>query len=300
MKTLTDSDFIAFVGKQESQYISMASEFYEETLERLKGRTQRHDNLPWSKTVGHIGFRPGEVTLWAGVNGSGKSQILGQVCAWMLDRKWLIASMEMLPAATMARMIRQIAGCEDVAERYVSEVFAFTDNRLWIYDQTDSVKPERILGMIHYAAKELGIDHIAIDSLIKCGVGREDYEAQASFVDRLCWAAKSHKVHIHLVCHIRKLDNEHKLPSKFDIRGAGEITDLVDNVLIVHRNKLKEEKQRKESLEDLTSEPDCILKCDKQRHGDWEGSFLLWHHKPSLQYTPDKTNRHMPYLLMED
>ena len=51
-----------------------------------------------------------------------------------------------------------------------------------------------------------------IDSLVKCGVGVDDYNAQKKFVDALCWAAKQHKVHIHLVNHIRKGNNETEIP----------------------------------------------------------------------------------------
>ena len=35
--------------------------------------------LPWRKTHPDFHFRPAEVTLWAGINGHGKSQIIGQV-----------------------------------------------------------------------------------------------------------------------------------------------------------------------------------------------------------------------------
>ena len=29
---------------------------------------------------------------------------------------------------------------------------------------------------------------------------------------------------------------------------------------------------------------DCVLKCNKQRHGDWEGSFSLWFHADSYRF----------------
>jgi len=194
------------------------------------------------KTHKLIGLRKGEVSLWAGINGHGKSQLLGQVCAWGLNNsKWLIASMEMLPEATMARMSQQAAGCNP-SDQYLMNVLNWTDNRLWIYDQTDTVKLDRILAIVHYAAKKLGINHIVIDSLIKCGINRDAYDKQAEFVDKLCWTAKNNLCHIHLVHHMRKGEKEESIPGKFDIRGASEITDLVDNVFIVHRNKRKEAK----------------------------------------------------------
>jgi len=135
---------------------------------------------------------------------------------------------------------------------------------------------------------------------MKCGVGREQYELQADFVDRLCYAAKAHRIHIHLVHHIRKGDDESRVPNKFDLRGAGEITDLADNVLIVWRNKPKEAKLRngKATEEDL-QKLDALLRVDKQRNGEWEGMVALWHHADSMQYVPDDRTQAMP-LIMED
>jgi len=297
MRKINENDFIKFVGKQESQFIVSAKDFTDGVIERFNGVQNFGDCLPWSKTHGKVRLRPSEVSVWVGINGHGKSQILGQICAWGVKKnKWLIASLEMKPEATMHRMVRQIAGCEDVAEEYVKKVMNYTDGRLWIYDQLDTVKSERILGMIHYAAQELGIEHVIIDSLMKCGIGSDDYNNQKDFIDRLCWAAKSENIHIHLVAHVRKGVDEGNRPGKFDVKGCSEITDLVDNVFVVHRNKNKEKKQDLGEAVD-NNEPDCTLTVAKQRHGEWEGVFLFWYHKRSMQYIPDTGNMAMRHTL---
>ena len=95
---------------------------------------------------------------------------------------------------------------------------------------------------------------------------------------------------------MRKGDKEQNVPDKFDIRGAGEITDLVDNVFIIHRNKAKEEKTRTNQMVN-PEDPDCMLVVAKQRHGEWEGMFKLWFHPPSKQYIPNPDNRIMSYEL---
>ena len=77
---------------------------------------------------------------------------------------------------------------------------------------------------------KLGCKHIVIDSLMKCGIGEEDYQAQGDFVDKLCWIAKKYDVHIHLVHHMRKGRSEDDIPDKFDVKGASRITDMVDNL----------------------------------------------------------------------
>ncbi len=301
MQLLSDTELLKFTGTQESQYLIRPSELIERVLELQQARRSRQgfavgDYLPWSKTHKHIGLRPAEVSLWAGINGHGKSNLLSQVCAWNLrSKKWLIASMEMLPTATMDRMTQQTAGC-DPSEDYTERFSRWTDDRLWIYDQTDSVKPERILAVVYYAATELKVDHIIIDSLMKCGIKKQDSDEQVTFVDRLCWLAKNTGCHIHLVHHIRKGDKETRVPNKFDIRGAGEVTDLVDNVFIIYRNKAKEQKIRARKEVD-PEDPDCLLINEKQRHGEWEGIIKLWFDLPSKQYIPTPENRVMAYAF---
>lgn len=286
MNKVIDDDLLNFMGEQESQYLISPASLIHEVNERIQyGDQCAGEKLPWSKTQNSFGMRKGEVTLWAGINGHGKSNLLGQVVGWNLQSKWLIASMEMLPAATMQRMVKQIAGSGNPSREYTENVLRWTDNKLWLYDQSDTIAVERILALIRYAAANT-IDHVVIDSLMKCGIKKDNLDGQAWFVDKLCWLAKANKIHVHLVHHIRKGQDEYRLPSKFDIRGAGEITDLVDNVIIIHRNK------RKEKGEGDQNAADCWLKIDKQRHFSWEGTFGLFYHKEAGQYSAD------PHKLM--
>ena len=312
MQIITDEiDYLKYLQEAGDSPIRPASDWREGVKQRLNGEQEQiGDRMPWGKTHKFVLLRPGEVSVWAGINGHGKSQILGQVSSWcMKGSKWLIASMEMKPEASLARMARQVAGAAHPSGDWIDRMIDWTDSRLWIYDQIDTVASDRILGMVHYAAQELGINHIVIDSLMKCGIGPDDYAKQKAFVDRLCWAAKAEDIHIHLVHHIRKGEKEGKIPDKFDIKGAGEITDLVDNVFIVHRNKEKEKKARMiesgpedqatkaAKLEELAPQPDTQLICAKQRHGEFEGAFSLWFHPASQQFTPTKENVPMPLAL---
>lgn len=289
MQKVIDDDLLNFMGEQESQYLINPSSLIDDVKDRIaNGETTRGDLLPWNKTHRYVGLRPGEVSLWAGINGHGKSNILGQVCAWGLKSNWLLASMEMLPASTMERMIKQISGTGKPSADFIERILKWTDDRLWLYDQTDTIASDRILALVRYAVSK-NINHVILDSLMKCGIRKDDLEGQAFFIDKLCWLAKKNKIHIHIVHHIRKGDSEYKIPDKFDIRGAGEVTDLVDNVFIVHRNKKKEETKDADQ-----NEPDCWLKVAKQRHFSFEGIFQLWFNTTTGQYTgdPNRTMLH--------
>jgi len=285
MQVLTDNDLLKFIGKQESQSLVVFDDYLAETKKRFEGGKDGYgDELPWERTNQDIRLRPQEVSLWAGVNGHGKSLMLSHVMAHLMkSSRVLIASMEMSIPAQAERMFRQISGSDKPTEPFIDLMSAWTNGRLWLYDQQDTVPPEKIIGMCMYAMAELDISHIVIDSLVKCGIRPDDYAGQKTFVDKLCFAAKTYGGHIHLVHHIRKGDKESNLPDKFDIKGAGEITDLVDNVFIVHRNKVKEEKaQGGEPVDEF--DPDAILVNAKQRHGEWEGKVPLYFDKASTQY----------------
>lgn len=129
--------------------------------------------------------------------------------------------------------------------------------------------------------KELGIDHMVIDSLMKCGIGTDDYTAQKDFVNDLCSVAQDTGLGIHLVVHMRKGENERSAPDKFDVKGASEIVDLVDNLVIVWKNVRK---LGQSEADRNPEDPDAFVRIAKQRHHSWEGNFAFWFDPASQQY----------------
>jgi len=277
-------EYLELVAKQESQSIHQLSDAVDGIWERMQNGPQTFgDPMPWEKTHNIFRFRPSEVTLWGGVNGHGKSLVLSQVSIALMQRSPIcVASLEMTMPALGERLVRQAAGglC-DVTE--MGRILAATDDRYFVYDECDSVDRERILGMAIYAMKELRCGHVIVDSLVKCGIATDDYKGQKEFVDRLCWVAKTYGGHIHLVHHLRKGSSENDLPDKVDVKGAGEITDLVDNLVLVWRNKGKEQAIQ-EGDNYCDEDPDCALLVRKQRHGEWEGKIKLWFDSNSHQF----------------
>lgn len=251
--------------------------------------------LPWPKTHAGFAFRPGEVTLYAGSNGGGKSLITGQVALSLIKQKQrvCIASFEMKPKRTLYRMLRQFSGENIDQPRYTDraayigrllERFMSFSEGLWLYDQQGTTSSQQVIAMARYCAIELGVQHVFIDSLMKCVAGEDDYNAQKYFVDELTAVARDHQIHIHLIHHIRKLASEELQPNKNDIKGTGAIADQVDNVLLVWRNKKKEHKAQAGVLPD-DKDPDAMLMCEKQRNGESEDWFSLWYDKDSQQFT---------------
>lgn len=293
-------DFAAFERETDAQQkVKPASMWIAELIDRIRNPVKEvRAVMPWRKTHGMVQFRPGEVTVWGGANGNGKSLVTGQVALSLCAQgeKVCIASFEMKPAKTLERMGRQFSGFNpsdpafagsEVAMKGLIDVYEqfrdWTDNQLWLYDQQGTVTAKQVIAVVRYCAKEKGITHFFIDSLMKCVASEDDYNGQKLFVDELTSIARDNGIHIHLVHHIRKPADENHKPSKYDYKGTGAITDQVDNVISVWRNKAKE-KKREEGKGMDEKEPDALLICDKQRNGEWEGSIGLWFHRESMQY----------------
>ncbi len=302
-----DIDFNAYLRETDAKtHVKPASVWLSDLIDRLRNPDQsKRVYLPWDKTKQVFAFRKGEVTLWAGQNGHGKTQVASQVVLSLLgqDEKAVIASFEMKPQTTMQRLARMYACTDpfspeyqaeegrDALESLYQEFGEWTDNKLWIYDQQGTVSADRVISMARYCAKELGIGHVLIDSLMKCVRGEDDYNGQKEFVDELTSLARDNQIHIHLIHHTRKPANESHIPDKYDNKGSGAITDLVDNVMMVWRNKPKED-ERKANKQPamLAGEADAMLLCRKQRNGEDEPSIKLWFDRDSQQYKGDPSD----------
>ncbi len=144
----TDIDFLEFLSLQESQEIRWATDFEAELVREAESPTaEKGARLPWPTTHGRLQFRENELTIWAGYNGHMKSMLVGYVLMhFARSERVCLASLEMKPTATMLRMARQATGCTPSTE-YIRKFSQWCNGRLALYDQLDTVAPERILGM---------------------------------------------------------------------------------------------------------------------------------------------------------
>lgn len=292
-----DVDFSAYMDLTDHDHrVISAGHYVDDVVSYFwDEKTDHGDPMPWDKTLGKISFRPGEVTIWSGFNGHGKSLALGQVLVGFVVQNVnaCIASFEMKPVITLARMCRQAAGTSKPDPDFIRAFHKLTDKNLWLYDQQGMVTPDKVAAVIGYAADKKKCKHFVVDSMLKCGLGEEDFDGQKRFVDRICSVARDTGIHVHLVAHSRKRDDESKPPRKMDVRGAGSITDQVDNVLVWWRNKPKEEALRTakgNAIDEYLGTPDALLVCDKQRNGEWEGRIGFWFDQASLQFVEEEND----------
>lgn len=307
-----DIDFAAYLKETDAKAkVKKASVWIGDMKQRLRTKhTERRIHLPWEKVRDGFDFRYGEVTIWGGVNGHGKSLVTSQVALSLMGQgeKVAIASFEMKPMKTLERMTRmyncmnpfspEFQGSDGLAalDQLYDEFGDWSDGRLWLYDQQGTTDADLVVGMARYCAKELGIKHIFIDNLAKCVKNEDDYNGQKAFVDEMTAIAKDYDCHVHLVHHMRKGNKETDPLDKSDFKGSGSIADQPDNLIGVWRNKAKE-LEAKEGKFTKKDEPDATVRVFKQRNydGDADGEPLifLWFNRDSWQFVGEKDSPNM-------
>lgn len=296
-------DFDAYLhGPDEGASVKPASAWLDLTIEAFESPAHLTGaSLPWSKTSEIVRLRQGELTIWPGMSGHGKSMLVGQVVLALLAQgeKVCIASMEMKPEQTMQRMCRQAFGCNAPSRRDIQDLHSWTNDRLWLYDQQGQVSPERILAVGRYCHERIGVTHLVVDNLLSCGIPEDGYDAQKQFVLSLATHAHDTGQAVHLLAHSRKGKDELTPPGKFDVRGSASITDLADNVFSVWRNRGKEEAQER-SDRSKDCEADALLIVCKHRHGEWEGRIQLWFDRRSQSYLQTATEQPQAMKLLAD
>lgn len=245
---------------------------------------------PYGKLGKKLVFRPGEVTLWTGASGSGKSQIISDCTPHWIEEgaRICLASFEMHPAQTLRRMVKQAGNVDRPTQQYLGNVLDYLDNGLLLYEKVGKSGVGPLLEIFDYARAKYGCDMFVIDSLMRLGIAGDDYTGQEKAVFQLVDWTIQHNVHTHLVAHARKGEKGGGAPETEDIKGAMEIGANAFNILSVWRNRrLEEEIAAAESEAEkkrLGEKAGVILNIAKQRNGDFEGKIGLWFDQTTYRY----------------
>lgn len=253
-------------------------------------------DLPFDKARGLVKLRLGEVSVWAGMSGHGKTELVSFACLHAAARgaRVCVASLEFVGAKYVKKLVRQATAKPDPSVEDIDRAFGALADKVWVYDRAGTNPIADILAAFEYSAARHECQLFVVDNLAKCGLAEDDYNGQKGLVDALTDFAKKWSVHVILVHHLKKTESEDRVGGKLDIKGSGGITDMADSVFVVWRNKAKERALRAgKPPADLRGTADAVLSCEKQRNGEEEPAFLLWFDKGSHHFlpTPDSVAR---------
>ncbi len=232
------------------------------------------------------GCRGGELVIWTGKRGGGKSTFLNQTLVDTIAQKTkcFIYSGELDNSKVKQWLDRQIAG-----EKYIvkfkdqltgreeygvhPEVEALLNEwykeYLYCYGEDGSDDIETLIEIMTYGYKRYDIRRFVIDNLKTLRTSRKEdyYRQQAFIVNRLKSFARKYDVHIDLVAHPRKTTNE--ILEDEDVGGATDIIDLADAVVAIARitDKMREKAESKEK-ENLENNDTVIIIRKNREYGD--------------------------------
>ena len=245
MKGLLAEDFDIIFEEAESydlEELKSPKEFKSRVHERLTNPDKLNGIKTSSDEFTQIlkGWRKKEVTIWSGYNGSGKSTFISQEILGLLKNgeRVAIGSFEMPPENYLIWMGSQYYD-NDMSPEHIDEFFNKLHEKLFIIDVVGEIDKDRLFDIMEFGYKKYGIENFVIDSLMKVSLttnSQKLYGEQKVFVSKLKDFSMDYNSHVHLVAHSRKGTNDDSVMGKMDVAGSGDITNLADNVIVVHRH----------------------------------------------------------------
>lgn len=204
------------------------------------------------------GFYLGELSVWTGKRGGGKSTILGQtlldaveqgipVCAYSGELSaWRFKDWVTAQAAGPENITPHLEPSGktsfEISDFVREKIDKWWDGLFFLYDNEipGASGEDSILRIFEYVDRKYGCSVYLVDNLMSTRFkgaenNRENfYQAQSSFTGRLVEFAKKHYVHVHLVAHPRKTGGS-SVKDADDVSGTGDITNRADNVFSMSR-----------------------------------------------------------------
>lgn len=218
-------------------------------------------------------FLFGSLSIITGINSSGKSTLLSQMCIAEPTNqgyKTFVYSGE-LPMGQLRSWIEfPMAGPANIKEwdngpnqpkgysipKDTKDIMKeWYRGQVLFYAKEDIITGRELLQKMEELVGRYGVKNFVLDNLmmidLECRSSELNLE-QKKFVLALKRFARNYQVVIHLVAHPRKMEFVKRL-SKMDVAGSGDITNLADYVIATHRvtNTEKDEGCEFDSLLDL-------------------------------------------------
>jgi twinkle protein len=281
---------------------------FEDAIVAEMSRVDEGMVLPFKKTHDRLKLRAGELSVWAGINGHGKSQLASQIVAYQATHgvRCCVASMEWRTPKWALRMQRQIGAVESPTEQYSRTITKALASTLWTFNVSGAAKADRILEVFKYARRRYRVELFLLDNLTKCGFADDDYAGQKRFTEALADFTRETDCHVMLIAHMRKGESEDKPSGKFGVKGSGGITDMSPTVVEVWRNKAKERAREFADMkhEELSGDfapggtraMDAQILVHKQNETGDEPVFNLWFDRRTGQFLAQ--HDHTPRAMM--
>ena len=196
-----------------------------------------------------IGLFAGELTILSGLNASGKTSLLDCIAlnSIQMGYKTAIWSGEMQDwrfqgwidqMAAGKSFVKKKAGYENLyyaPSNICEKIHKWAEGKLFLYNNSYGSKWEQLFSDVKEFVESEGVQLVIIDNLAALnidGYDGKEYSKQTKFIIDLKEYAKAKNIHIILVAHPRK---ENFFLRKESISGTADLTNIADNVFLIHR-----------------------------------------------------------------
>lgn len=274
-------------------------------IEHIKSNIDLFDN--YTK-----GFALGELSVWSGSNGSSKSTILNQMAIESINQgyKTAIYSGELIPERLLKWIMMQCAGKKNMKYNSKGDYYYLDDytkasikewlnDKLFVYNNEIGNKAKDIIEQLKLCVQKNDIKVLIFDNLMSMDLknyGDNKYETQSLLVQNLSALAKELNVHIHFVCHPRKSTS---FLRKEDIAGTGDLTNIADNVYIMHRVnqdfKVRTREMFKWREDNEIYKYTNVIEICKNREFGWQDLMIGMYFEPESKRLLNNQNEEKKY-----
>jgi twinkle protein len=209
----------------------------------VKGASTGMDSLDKLYTI-----LPGQLSVVTGLPGSGKSELIDQICVNIaLQKGWrfAIASFENPPSMHIAKLAEKIIGKPFFGDdRMTSDerdyALAFL-NQHFVFLQSHDGAPSTVQSIIDrtkQAVMRMGVRGLVIDPYNYLDMaGDSEHQAISKMLTDIVLFCKSHEIHAWFVAHPAKQLPDSGVPKGQHISGSAAWFAKADMGVTVHRNK---------------------------------------------------------------
>lgn len=196
-----------------------------------------------------IGLFAGELTVLSGLNASGKTSWLNCITLNVIEKGFKVATWSgemqdwrfqnwMNQMAAGKGYVRKKQGFDNLyytPKEVCEKIDSWIDGKLFLYNNSYGSKWEQLFNDVKEIVEEKGVQLVILDNLATLCIDGYDsgvYANQTKFIIDLKEYAKQKNIHVILVAHPRK---QNDFLRKEGISGTADLTNIADNVFLLHR-----------------------------------------------------------------